>query len=143
MTVELVEVDIGVRWEPNAPSAIVVTDDLGSATVALRAHLDDGDQRTVVLRWSQCLAVVDGRFNDETRHLHPLYEQGLNGVLWIAEVRGSEWLESMRPAVSSSAAAGVRHFVLPLKERTIEIAARGLGVSRSGAAPAAAAVAAL
>jgi hypothetical protein len=140
---EVMQVDFGVRWEPNAPDAVLATDDRGGAALALRAHFDDPDQRTVVLRWNHCLGVVDGPYNDEALHLHPLYESGLRDVLWAAEVRGSQWLESIRLAVAPNAFAGLRHFLLPLKERTVEVAARDLEISRSDAEPSAAAAAAL
>jgi hypothetical protein len=143
MPEEVKDLALGVRWEPNAPGAVLMTNDVGGAAVAMRAHFDDADQRTVVLLWSHCLAVVDGPYNDEARHLHPLYEAGLKGNLWIAEVDGSQWLEQIRPAVADIAFSGLRHFVVPLKERTVQVAARELVVSRSESEPAAAAVTAL
>lgn len=139
--VDLVALD--VRWEPNAPDAVLARSDRGGATLALRAHPDDDDQRTVILSWTGCVAAVDGPYNDEARHRHPLYGIGLMGVLWIGEVHRSVWLETISSAIHPNAARGLRHFVLPLKERTIEVAARAVEVSRSDLSPSDAAVDAL
>jgi len=40
------------RWEPNAPDAVMVSDDSGRTVLAVRSHPDDTDQRNVVLVWS-------------------------------------------------------------------------------------------
>lgn len=139
----VVELPIELRYEPNAPDAVLVSDDTGRAALAMRPHFDDVDQRTLVLRWSHCLAVIDGPYNDEARHHHPLYEVGLKQGHWIAEVRDSDWLELIRIAVAAVAFVGLKHYVLPMKERTIEVAARELTIARSDSEPPLAAVQAL
>jgi hypothetical protein len=42
--------DVPLRWEPNAPEAFLVSDDMGRGALAQHAHPDDPDQRCVVLR---------------------------------------------------------------------------------------------
>jgi hypothetical protein len=130
MPARVAELDIGVGWEPNAPESVLVSGDSGSTVLALTAHFADPDQRAVVLRWGLCVAVIDGPYNDEAWHLHPLYRAGLRDVQWIGEVSDSEWLEAIRPAMAASVAAILRHFVVLTKERTIEVAARDLMVLR-------------
>jgi hypothetical protein len=142
VTLRVVELALGVRWEPNAPEAVLVTPDFGPAALAIRAHFDDTDERTVVLRWTHCLAVIDGPYNDEALNRHPLYEAGLKDVHWLGEVHDSAWLPSVSGAIHPAAAAGLRHFILPLKERTIELAAHDVEVLRSELAPLSAAPAA-
>jgi hypothetical protein len=127
------ELGLGVRWEPNAPDAVVCSDDLGRATLALVAHPDDDDQRSVILTWTGVLAVCATPHNDEARHLHPLDERGLRDLLWAGVVADSTWIGALAPAVHN--ASGTLHYVLPLKERTIEVAARDLAVSRSDLEP--------
>lgn len=130
MAHRVAELSIGVTWDPNAPYAVLVSGDFGPLVLALDAHLDDPDQRAVVLRWHHCVAVIDGPYNDEAIHLHPLYHAGLKDVLWMGEVQGSEWLAAIAPAMSPVAAEGLRHFVVLLKERTVEVAAERLEVLR-------------
>jgi hypothetical protein len=124
------ELDIGVEWEPNVPDGVLVSGGLGPTVLALNAHVDDPDQRAVVLRWDFCVAVIHGPYNDEARHRHPLVEAGLRDVQWIGEVSDSQWLQAIRPAIAASVADILRHFVVLTKERTIELAARDLEVLR-------------
>jgi hypothetical protein len=49
----VVDVDLGVIWEPNVPLASLVTNDAGEARLALQPHFDDPDQRPVALLPSQ------------------------------------------------------------------------------------------
>jgi hypothetical protein len=42
---------VDVTWDPNAPDAVLFADDFGRGALALRAHPDDSDQRTGVLRF--------------------------------------------------------------------------------------------
>jgi hypothetical protein len=119
----VVPLELGVTWEPNAPLATLRSSDLGNATLTLKAHPDDHDQRDVVITFHECRAAARLPFNDEALHLHPLYARGLREVLWAGEVLDSTWLPA-RPASS-------RHFVFPLKECVVELLAGGLDVFRS------------
>ena len=42
---------VDVTWEPNAPNAVLVSDDFGRGALAVRAHPNDSDQRVVLLRF--------------------------------------------------------------------------------------------
>lgn len=57
--------DLGVTWEPNAPDAILLSNDSGKTALALNAQADDDDQRCVVLVWTgtrfACLADPNAR----------------------------------------------------------------------------------
>lgn len=68
----------------------------------------------------------------------PLYARGLSTVLWAGEVLESQWIADLQrqnrvhPRHDPAAfVAGLRHFILPLKERTVEVVASGWQVLRS------------
>jgi hypothetical protein len=56
-----------------------------------------------------------------------LYTAGLRAVLWAGEVLDSEWTHELLPMTAQAVG---RHFVLPLKERTVEIVAASFVVER-------------
>ena len=86
--VEPYDLHIGapLRWEPNAPDAFLVTDDMWRAALAQRAHPDDPDQRCVVLRWDVASYTLMSPPNDEALYHHRLYEAGLKDVDWLGVV---------------------------------------------------------
>ena len=49
-----VQAGLNVNWEPNAPEAVLVSNDLARTVSAARAHMDDADQRNVVLGVLTC-----------------------------------------------------------------------------------------
>ena len=119
------------RWDPNAPEARLVVDDFGHAVLALRAHMDDPDRRTLVFTWTQVETASMGGPNDEGRSDHPMYAHGLDNLLWLGEV------------TAPGQEASVRTWIVPLKEGVAEVTAHALHLSRSDRAPLPAAVAAL
>lgn len=123
---QVVPVLDGVRWEPNAPRAVLVQNDEATACLALRPHLDDPDDRVVVLRWTGCSFAAMGEPNDEGRHAHRLYEAGLEGLLWAGEVLNSSWI-LQRPQRQ----APLRHFVVPTKEALVEVVGETVEVART------------
>lgn len=48
MTERVEPTDIGMEWESNAPMAVMATNDAGLTALALQAHFDDSDRRSVV-----------------------------------------------------------------------------------------------
>ncbi|MFN8159355.1 MAG: hypothetical protein U0R68_18225 [Candidatus Nanopelagicales bacterium] len=127
MTQQVVPLDLGVMWEPNAPDAVLVSTDSGRAALALIAHASDEDRRAVVLVWSGCAAALMAPPNDEARIQHRLYNSGLRDLLWVGVVEGSEWaaaVDAMR------AGSSVSHFVVLTKESTVEVLADALSVVR-------------
>lgn len=78
--------------------------------------------------------------NDEARHHHRLYPAGLNGLLWLGEVESSERLAEISATVASHA---LRHFVVPLKEDTVEVFAEEVNIMRLAGPTAQAALQAL
>lgn len=97
--------------------------------MVLHAHPDDADQRHVVLRWGGCVAAVMQPPNDEALAGHPLYDKGLSAIDWAGEVIESEWIARLErqnrvhPNHDPSRYTHLRHFVLPLKEKTVEAVA--------------------
>jgi hypothetical protein len=123
--------DLGVTWEPNTPMPLLIQTEF-EAYLLLDPHMDDPDQRAVVVHAEACEGALLGLPNDEARNGHPLYERGLDEVSWTAEVQGSRWigrLEEMNrvhPNHDSSAFLSLRHFILLLKDSTFEVNARDL-----------------
>jgi hypothetical protein len=128
--------DLGVRWEPNAPAAVLVAHDDGGARLELRAHRADPDQRSVVLTWRGCRSTRMEAPNDEAIGGHPLFRVGLGHVLWAGEVLDSplvaELEERNRAHVRHDERryATLRHWILPLKEVVVEVVAEQLAVAR-------------
>jgi len=112
-----------LRWEPNAPEAVLSTDDGARAVLALNPHFDDGDQSAVVLLWRGVYSASMGYPNDEGRRDHSLYHSGLNTLVWMGEVQGG-------PQVPRPFGPQPRHFLLPLKETVVEVLADSYAVVR-------------
>ena len=133
----VVSLDVGITWEPNAPGAVLLTQDDGVAQLVINAHPDDPDQRLVILRWGGCIAAVMEPPNDEALGGHRLYHKGLSGILWAGEVFESEWIAKLErqnrvhPNHDPAGFAGLRHVILPLKERTVELLAYSWSFDRS------------
>lgn len=121
----------GVRWEPNAPDAVMVTGDRYAAVLALDAHFDDADDRCVVLVWKHATAAVMSPPNDEAIDGHRLWARGLDDVLWAGVVDDSEWVAALErenrvhDAHDPAYFATLVHHVLPLKECVVEVVSRG------------------
>jgi hypothetical protein len=122
-----VALDLGVRWEPNAPDASLLVTDAGSARLRLQPAPDDADGPMVVLVWSGVQAARFGPYNDEGLGHHPLYSRGLAALRGVGEVLESCWLAEVAPAVFCPAA---HHFIVPTKEALVEVLADHIGVER-------------
>ncbi len=128
--------DIGFRWEPSAPDAVLAVADSGRAVLALRPHFDDPDQDCVVVVWSGTRAAVMGPPNDEARSGHRLYRRGLAELLWAGQVEHSEWIADLERQNrghnphDSARYARLTHFILPLKDSVVEVAAEDAAVLR-------------
>lgn len=131
MTEAVRELDLGVTWSPNAPKATLRYGDGIGVTLEVAAQEADADQRRVAITWQRCVGLVVGTHNDETQHLHRLYDIGLSEIHWAGEVTDSSWLAATAPLVHD--ATGLRHYTFPLKECTIELPADGIEVTRSAA----------
>jgi hypothetical protein len=129
--------DIGFGWEPNAPGAVLVSDDFGRAALAQKAHPDDPDQRCVVLRWDMVILAQLAPPNDEGRHEHRLYDVGLRDLLWLGVVQEGKLVEQRN---SSWPQAGDRrgvpmHYVVVSKECVVEVVAMDVEVFRVDGTP--------
>jgi hypothetical protein len=119
--------DLDTWWDPNAPAASLTISDRGRAWLRLRPHPDDPDGRLVVLSWEGCSSASLTPPNDEALAGHRLYGKGLEDVLWIGEVMESEYIARLEvmnrvhDRHDPDRYAGLRHFVLPLKECTVEV----------------------
>lgn len=135
--VERYDLALGVplRWEPNAPDAFLVSDDMGRGALGQRAHPDDPDQRCVVLRWDVVSYALLGRPNDEARNQHRLYEAGLKDVGWLGVVRDSSLVAGLRPMVGRGAVFVPLHYVVVSKECIVEVLAENGYVFRIGGSP--------
>ena len=127
--VERVQADRpGLRWEPNG----VMEPELDVACTTARLHLgphpDDADRRGVLLAFEDVRHVSFGFPNDEGRFHHRLWRFGLSEVHWIGKVEGSQLIEEVTHA--SALPSALTHWVVLLKEETVEVVARGLEVTR-------------
>jgi hypothetical protein len=136
MTERVESVDLGVVWDPNAPDARLLTTDSGVTRLTLRARVDDPDQRRVELVWARSWAARMEPSNDEAISGHRLYAVGLREVLWLGEVHDSELIADferrnrVHPGHDASRFAPLRHWIVLLKECTVEVVARSLTVER-------------
>jgi hypothetical protein len=126
MRERVVEFDLGVTWEPNAPEGVFISDDYGRAALAMNAHFNDEDQRSVVVRWDGMHAARSGYPNDQGRGSHRFYSRGLKDVLWSGIVVNSGWQHQL----GISTVRKLDHFVVLTKENTIEVLASGWEVLR-------------
>jgi hypothetical protein len=147
MAERVVPWDPGFEWEPNDPEAVLAVSDGGQATLALNAHFDDADQDCVVFVWSSTWAAIMGPPNDEAQSGHRLYRRGLSGLLWAGTVEHSMWIRDLErqnrvhPRHDAARFTRLTHFILPLKECTVEVVAETVTVlRRPGPASAAAAL---
>lgn len=142
-------VDLGVVWEPNAPDAVLVSNDVGPAGLALRAYPGDHDERCVLLIWAGCYFASTMALNDEAISGHRLWAKGLSEILWAGVVNQSELIltleqqDQVHPPHGSSRLAGLVHYVIVLKECVVEVIARGVAVQRVDGTTAEAALRAL
>lgn len=127
--VEYVQADLlGLRWEPNGVVEPELTVADGSARLRLGPHPDDEDQRAVTFTFDQVRHASIGFPNDEGRTHHRLWRRGLSDIHWIAKVEGSQLIEAINQ--SSALPSSLTHWVVLLKEETVEVVARSLEATR-------------
>ncbi len=136
MTEHVVAFDLGVKWNPNAPEAILLSDDYGRTALALNAHHDDPDNRCVVLLWSGVHSACMADPNDEAISGHRLYRSGLSDVLWAGVVRDSAAVDALEaqnrvhPSQDAPRFEKLMHHVVLLKECVVEVIAERVTVHR-------------
>ena len=142
-------VDLGAKWDPNAPEVRLLSDDFGKTVLALKPHPDDADRSCVVLAWSGTRSAWMADPNDEAISGHRLYRHGLNEVLWAGVVHDSDAIRALEkqnrvhPFHDPSSFDRLTHHVVPLKECVVEVVAEALSIQRLGGTTLDAAVAAL
>lgn len=128
--------EIGTKWEPSTPGAVLVASDLGETRLTLRAHVDDPDQSAVTLVFVGSLAARMEPKNDEALSGNSLYRAGLRDVSWIGEVIQSRLIANLEkknrfdPLHDSRRFRQLRHWVVPLKEVLVEVVAEGIELQR-------------
>jgi hypothetical protein len=129
--------DLGTKWEPDDPRAVLVASDIGETRLTLRAHFDDPDQRSVVLVWLRSWATRMEPPNDEALSGHSLYRAGLREVVWIGEVVQSRLIAHLEkrnrfdPLHDPQRFRQLRHWVVPLKEVLVEVVAEEIELQRA------------
>lgn len=123
---------IPLRWEPNAPEAVLLSDDRGRGALAQRAHPTDPDQRCVVLRFDQLIHAQLVSINDEGLNQHRLYGAGLKDLLWLGVVRESALVSSLRPVWTPAGELHIQplHYVIASKECVVEVVAAHIELLR-------------
>lgn len=136
MAEQVVALDLDVTWEPNAPEALLLSDDYGKTVLALMPHPDDPDRRCVVLVWSGVHSACLAAPNDEAISGHRLYASGLSKVLWAGTVLNSEVSHSLEvqnrvhPRHDPSRYTNLVHHVILMKECVAEVVAEEVQVIR-------------
>ncbi len=137
MAEQVVALELGVKWDPNAPEALLLSDDMGRTVLALQAHHDDSDARCVVLVWSSVHSARMADPSDEAISGHRLYPLGLSEVLWVGSVQHSRDVQALEtqnrvhPLHDPSRFERLTHYVVPLKECVVEVIAAEMTVHRS------------
>ena len=132
---------LNVWWEPNAPEAVLLSNDLGRTAMSVRAHPDDPDERQVVLLWTRVEWAAIGAPNDDALALRDVRRVGLvqqSGL--IADLRRQA---SVHPMYDAARFAFLNHYVVVLKECVAKVVARSIGVHRGAGSTLDAGVAAL
>lgn len=121
-----------VAWDPNAPEAVLISDDSGRGALGLRAQASDSDQRTVVLRFDLVIYALMTPPNDEALSHHRLYDSGLRNLLSLGVVRDSSLVARLRPSWSPVADLRLQpmHFIAICKECVVEVVAADVEVFR-------------
>jgi len=136
MAERVVGVGFNVRWEPNAPEAVMISNDLGRTVLALRAHPDDTDQRNVSLVWNGVESATLSAPNDEAIDGHRLWRDGLSDVPWIGVVEESALSRDLMRQNSVHSGHDPRrfelleHYIVLLKECVAEVVASSVEVHR-------------
>lgn len=136
MTEHVNALDLGVRREPNAPSAILLSDDHGTTALAVNGHSDDHDQRCVVLVWSGTRSACLSDPNDEAISGNRLFGHGLNNVLWVGAVSDSDVIRALEvqnrthPSHDPARFERLAHHIDLLKECVAEVVAEEISVHR-------------
>jgi len=131
---------IGCVASPSVPAETVVADGWSAFllffAVSERVNSATGcldDLGVAIVEFTECTCLRLGYPNDEGLPEHPLYEQGLSDLAFtVGEVHDSTWIRDVGAQMHASAeriwatrgirpaARALRHFVVPLKEMTVE-----------------------
>ena len=121
----VVPIDLGILWEPNAPSPVLFQVP-NLALLVIRPHYDDADQRPIVFRWHGCAGAFLTPPSDEGQHLIPLQGAGFAECFWGAEVFNSPWIGWWLGRFDRH----LRHFLLIFHDEMFHAFARAVSVER-------------
>ncbi len=127
----------------------MISNDLGRTALALRAHPDDTDERSVALVWNGVESAALSAPNDEAVSGHRLWRHGLSEVLWMGVVVNSALRSELKrqnvvhPGHDPARFDQLEHYVVLLKECVAEVVAMSVEVHRMDGGTLESAVAAL
>lgn len=136
MEERVVDAGFDIAWDPNSEHAFLSVGEAGPAVLRLNPRSDDPDKRLILIRWDGVRAARMDDPNDEARSGHPLYDKGLTQVRWIGEVVDSalvaevERRNRVHPLHDHQRFASLRHWVVLLKGKVVEIVASSCEVTR-------------
>jgi hypothetical protein len=131
----------GIRREPDSPGAVLIVTDDRRAALALSPHPDDTGDNCVVLPWAGPQQATTGAPNDEALAAHRLHQRGLAalrraGVVGHSErIACFEHLNRVHPQHDVERFSRLRHYILPLKESTVEVIAETVTVQQPPGPP--------
>jgi hypothetical protein len=127
--------DVGVVWCADTSDPLLVQE-AGNALLMVPPHPDDPDRRNVALRVKGCSDLLLGSPGRDARSSHRLWERGLRGCEWAAEVSNSRWVAAqavMDPCsrrLRSKWAGDRTHWIFLFAEATVECVGSSLTVGR-------------
>lgn len=133
MAERVVPLEMEYTWDPNAPDAAMFTNDMGQTSLALEPYPEDHDSACVVLTWSGTIFAAMASPDHDSISGHPLYKRGLKDVLWMGTVQNSTLIEvllQMNRVRGRRHITTLTHYILPLKEKTVEVVAESLNIER-------------
>jgi len=116
----------------------MISNDLGRTVLALRAHPDDTDQRSVALVWNSVESATLSATNDQAVSGHRLWRDGLSEVPWMGVVELSalrselKRQNSVHPGHDPGRFEFLEHYIALLKECVVEVVASSVEVHRVG-----------
>ncbi len=131
---QVVALEPELIWWAGSPHPIVLKSPNGTFTLIRGKEVGPPHPELDLIEWLGCSALRFGMPNDEAIDGRPLWSRGLSEQLWAGEVLDSSWIAEfeernrVHPYHQPELILGARHFIIPLKDNTLEVVADGFRV---------------